>query len=203
VKTYSFFKQKHSLLDVLAGVLYSILVLICVIPILEPIDTFMIENAMSPPIALLGGWLICHYYPSLKKWSTARGDTTIIIGTVVGFSVGSFANNAFGFLHRPDEPPLYEIVFPSTLGYVFAVVRTILGLLMILATRQFFKSSLLRLLCYLNQMDYKDPVSKKEKKIELPYNYATYFAIGLVISFLAPLMFRVLSIERDYSFTEL
>jgi sphingosine-1-phosphate phosphatase 1 len=163
----------------------------------------MIENSMSPFIALVGGWVLCYYYPSLKKWSTARGDTTIIIGTVVGFSVGSFLNNSFGFLHRPDEPPLYEIMFPSMLGYVLGVVRTTLGLLCMLATRQALKASLLRLLCYMNDMDYKDPTYKKEQKIELPYNYITYFFIGLNISFVSPLMFRMLNIERDYSFTEL
>lgn len=154
-------------------------------------------------ITLTLGFSLCYYYPSLKKWSTARGDTTIIIGTVVGFSVGSFLNSRFGFLNRPDEPPLYDIHFPTAFGYILAVVRTVLGLLSLLATRQFFKSSVLRLLCFLNGMDSSDPACKQVKKIELPYYYITYFFIGLNTSFMSPFMFRLLNIERDYSFTEL
>lgn len=62
---------------------------------------------------------------------------------------------------------------------------------------------LLRLLCLTNGLNYKDPASKKEKKIELPFNYITYIAIGLHISFLAPFVFRLLDMQRDYSYTEL
>jgi sphingosine-1-phosphate phosphatase 1 len=193
----------HSLLDVIAGVLYSILVLLLFIPILEPIDKFMLENMYSPLIALTVGFALSHFYPSLKQWSTARGDTTIIIGTVVGFTIGSFLNNNLGLLNKPANPPLYDIHFPNALGYVFGVVRTILGLLIILATRQFFKFSLLRFLCHFHNLNPKDPVSKQQKKIELPYNYLTYFAIGLNIAFTSPYVFRLLNIERDYSYTEL
>ncbi len=180
------------------------LVLVLVMPILEPIDTFMLENPMSPCIALTVGFLLCMFYPSLKQWSTARGDTTIIIGTVVGFSIGSYLNNYLGFLNRPDEPPLYDIHFPNALGYVLGVLRTILGLLVLFATRQIFKSSLLRIMCYLNGVSPADSAEiKKEKKIELPYYYFTYFAMGLNIAFTSPYLFRLLNIERDYSYTEL
>lgn len=193
----------HSLLDVIAGVLYSILILILVIPILEPIDSFILQHEYAPFITIASGYLICHFYPSLKQWSTARGDTTIIIGSVVGFSIGSYINNYLGYLSKPIEPPLYDIHFPDAMGYLFGVVRTILGLVLLFLTRMLFKASLLRFICSLYGLDSKDPASKKEKKIELPYNYLTYFVIGLHISFTAPFIFRLLGIQRDYSYTEL
>jgi sphingosine-1-phosphate phosphatase 1 len=193
----------HSLLDVIAGVLYSMLVLIMVMPILEPVDRFMLDNSFSPYIALTVGFLLCVFYPSLKQWSTARGDTTIIIGTVVGFSVGSYLNNNMGYIHRPDEPPLYDIHFPNAIGYIFGVLRTVMGLLILVATRQFFKSSLLKFMCYLHGLNSSDESAKKQKKIELPYYYITYFAIGLNVAFTSPYLFRLLNIERDYSYTEL
>jgi hypothetical protein len=59
---------------VIAGVLYSVLILILVIPILEPIDTFIVQNEYSPLVVFVSGYLACHFYPSLKQWSTARGD---------------------------------------------------------------------------------------------------------------------------------
>jgi sphingosine-1-phosphate phosphatase 1 len=193
----------HSLLDVIAGTLYALLVLIIVMPILEPIDTFMIENNYSPYLTLIVGYALCHFYPSLKQWSTARGDTAIIIGSVVGFSVGAYLNNNFGFLNKPDEPPLYEIRFPNAIGYVFGVVRTILGLVILLAIRQIAKLSLFSFLCKINGLDPKSPDTKKEKKIELPYYYFSYFAIGVNVAFFSPYLFRLLNIERDYSYTEL
>ncbi len=163
----------------------------------------MIENPYSPLITLVAGWALCHYYPSLKRWSTARGDTTIIIGTVVGFSVGSFLNNRFGFLSKPHQPPLYDVHFPNFVGYIFGVVRTIIGLAILVAIRQLFKASLLKFLCKWYGQDPKDPACKQEKKIELPYNYITYFSMGLNIAFISPALFRMLGIERDYSYTEL
>jgi len=38
----------HSLLDVIAGILYSILIIITLLPVLETIDLFLLENKYSP-----------------------------------------------------------------------------------------------------------------------------------------------------------
>ena len=122
---------------------------------------------------------------------------------MVGFSIGSFLNYHLGFLNKPDDPPLYNIQFPNALGYLLGVVRTILGLITLLITRQAFKKYLLKFLCQLNGLDPADPACKQNIKIELPYNYLTYFAVGLNISFASPLLFRFLYIARDYSYTEL
>lgn len=183
--------------------IYSLLVLFLVIPILEPIDTFMLTCHYAPFVALSVGFAMCYYYPSVKQWSTARGDTTIIIGTVCGFSVGAFLNNQFGFWVRPSEPPLYDILFPNALGYLHLVVRTALGILMFLACRYILKKSLLRLICHLNRLDYQDPASKKLKCVELPYYYLSYFVLGTNIAFMSPFVFRMLNIERDERYTEL
>lgn len=173
------------------------------IPILEPIDHFILEYDISPFVVFTVGYLLCHFYPSVRQWSTARGDTVIIIGSVIGFSIGSYLNNKLGLLHKPDEPPLYDIHFPNAFGYFLGVLRTLLGLLLVLCTRQLFKNFLLKFLCFICKLDSKNPESKKQKKIELPYNYITYFALGVNIAFTIPFLFRLLTIERDYSFTEL
>ena len=193
----------HSLLDVIAGVLYSILILILAMPLLEPADKFILDHPFSPLVTFVTGFLICHFYPSLKQWSTARSDATTIIGSVVGFSIGSYINNYLGYLNKPAEPPLYDIHFPDAMGYLYGVIRTILGLLMLYLTRVFFKSSLLKFLCKIHGLDSKDPRSKQEKKIELPYCYITYFSIGLNIAFTSPYIFRMLDIQRDLSYTEI
>lgn len=163
----------------------------------------MLTCHYAPFVALSVGFAMCYYYPSVKQWSTARGDTTIIIGTVCGFSVGAFLNNQFGFWVRPSEPPLYDILFPNALGYLHLVVRTALGILMFVACRYILKKSLLRLICHLNRLDYQDPASKKLKCVELPYYYLSYFVLGTNIAFMSPFVFRMLNIERDERYTEL
>lgn len=187
----------------IAGVIYALLVLVIVIPFLEPIDTFLITSNYGPLVALTVGFAMCYYYPSLKQWSTARGDTTIITGTVVGFSVGAYLSHGLGLLARPAEPPLYDIQFPNALGYLHVLVRTPIGILMFFACRYILKRSLLRVICSLNGLDWRDPASKKLKAVELPYYYLSYFVLGVDIAFLSPVIFRLLNIERDYTYTEL
>jgi sphingosine-1-phosphate phosphatase 1 len=190
----------HSLLDVIGGVVYAIFIICVSLPFLNTIDEFMLDSNYSPLISLAIGFSLCCFYPNVKMWGTARADTAIIIGTVVGFSVGAFFNNQLGFLQKPDYPPLYDIRSPSI---VHLVLRTLIGLLILIAIRQIFKTFLLRLICFIYNCDHNDPIVRRKKKIELPYNYITYFVIGLNIAFLSPYLFRLLGIERDYSYTEL
>ena len=191
----------HSLLDVIAGVLYSTLILLVAIPALERMDAFLVESAAAPLVAILVGYTVCYCYPALKQWSSARGDTTIIIGTVVGFTIGANLANAFGYLMRPSEPPLYDINFH--INYVHCVVRTCLGVAVLVATRQVLKKIVLRALCALYGRDARDPASKREFEIELPYYFFTYLVIGINVSFVSPVLFHKLGIQRDYRYTEL
>ena len=170
---------------------------------MEPIDTFSQHNTLSPLIVLALGYFLCHLYPQLKNWNTARGDTIIIIGTVAGFTVGSFFNNKLGLLQKSDKSLLYDIQFSTTLCYLLSFIRTILGLLLPLLIRQLFKLSLLRFLCHIYKLDFKDPNSKKQNKIEIPYYYLTYFTVGLSVALASPYLFRLLGIQRKYSYTEL
>lgn len=190
----------HSLLDVIAGVFYALFILALVIPFLDTIDRFQLTNPYSPFVTLSVGLLMCIFYPSIRQWSTARGDTSIIVGTVCGLTIGSFLNYYFGYLYKPDEPPLYDIIPPN---YLYVILRTILGLFIFALTRQFFKKFLLRFLCWLHNLDSQNPEAKRIKKIELPYYYITYLFIGLNITFTSPFFFRLFGIQRDYSFTEL
>ena len=93
----------HSVLDVVAGVLYSMLILALTMPYLDEIDSFMCSNPLAPYTAGFGGLLVCYLYPKQKGgWNMSRSDTTIIVGTVAGFAIGSQLNNELGYMSRPD-----------------------------------------------------------------------------------------------------
>jgi len=193
----------HSLLDVIAGSLYSILILVIVLPFLDRIDHFQLTNPYAPYLLMALGLAVCYFYPSLRQWSTARGDTTIIISVVVGFSIGSRFGYLLGFVEKPDFPPLYDINFPTTLGYMLLILRTFIGLVMLVLTRHLNKEFLLRFLCWWHKLNPKDPEAKRQKKIELPYYYVTYLMIGINVAFTSPFVFRYFGIARDYTYTEL
>lgn len=193
----------HSLLDVTAGVLYALFCLIFVIPVLEPTDKFIMTYDYAPWILFPLGFLICYSYPKVKRWSTTRGDTAIVVGTVIGFSIGSSLNMYLNILHKPEKPPLYDIRYPDALGYVTVVIRTIFGMAMLLLSRQVAKAFWKRFLCVIFSMDSQNVNHMRKKRIEIPLNYLTYMILGFNVTFFSPYVFRLLNIERDYSYTEL
>ena len=169
-------------------------------PYVNAIDDFAMNFAFSPIVIFALGIFLIKCYPSLKQWSTARSDTTVIIGSTSGVFTAGTLMNQLGLLERPLTPPVYSIIAPD-LG--LCILRTIIGLLLIYATRQIVKTFVLRSTCYFYGLDWKNPEIKRLAQVEMPYYYLTYFAIGFNISLTCPLLFRAMGINRDYSYTEL
>ncbi|CAF0738821.1 unnamed protein product [Rotaria sordida] len=190
----------HTFLDIIAGTLYALLLIYIMFPYVDAIDSFQLNYSCAPILNFCIGILLIKCYPSLKQWSTARSDTTVILGSAFGLCSATTAMHQIGLLEKPLTPPIYSIIAPN-LG--LCVVRTILGMIFIYATRQVVKTIVLRITCSLYGLDWKNPESKRLAKVEMPYYYLTYFAIGFNISFTCPLFFRALGINRDYSYTEL
>ncbi len=112
-------------------------------------------------------------------------------------------NNYIGFISKPDKEPLYDIIYPHGFGYVVVLIRTILGMMVLLATREICKPILKNILFRLFNQDKSNPDSFKKKRIELPLNYLTYFILGVNVTFTSPYIYRCLNIERDLRYTEL
>lgn len=169
-------------------------------PYVHIIDDFQLNFSFSPVLNFLLGILLIKCYPSIKQWSTARSDTTVILSSTFGLCSATTAMHQIGLLQQPLTPPIYAIVLPN-LG--LCIVRTFLGMLMIYVTRLVMKTIVLRATCAVYGLDWKNPESKRLAKVEMPYYYLTYFAIGFNVSFTCPLVFRAIGINRDYSYTEL
>lgn len=167
---------------------------------MNTIDNFGLNFTYSPILNFVLGIVLIKFYPSLKQWSTARSDTTVILGGTFGSLSAATIMNKLGLMDKPRTPPVYSII-PPNLGLCF--VRTILGMLIVYATRQIVKNLVLRLTCRYYGLDWKDPESKRSGKVELPYYYLTYSAVGFNVCFTCPLVYRMLGINRDYSYTEL
>ncbi|CAF1360025.1 unnamed protein product [Rotaria magnacalcarata] len=190
----------HTFLDIIAGTIYALILIFIMFPYVDSIDNFQLTHSFAPILNFSIGILLIKCYPSLKLWSTARSDTTVILGSAFGLCSATTAMHQIGLLEKPLTPPLYSIIAPN-LG--LCIVRTILGMIFIYATRQIVKTVVLRVTCSIYGLDWKNPESKRLAKVEMPYYYLTYFAIGFNISFTCPLFFRAIGINRDYSYTEL
>ncbi|CAF1535347.1 unnamed protein product, partial [Didymodactylos carnosus] len=190
----------HTFLDIIAGTIYALFLVYLMFPYVDAIDQFQLNFALAPLLNFSIGILLIKFYPSPKQWSTARSDTTVILGSAFGLCSATTTMFKLGLLKKPLTPPIYSIIYPN---YLHCLLRTVLGLILIFLTRQIVKNVVLRITCFIYGLDYRNPECKRLAKIEMPYYYLTYFAIGFNISFSCPVFFRAIGIGRDYSYTEI
>lgn len=187
----------HSVLDVIAGVLYSVLILVFFLPALDLIDDFNLNCRFAPVVIVglhLGLGLVSF---TLDTWSTSRGDTAQILGTGAGIALASHVNRRLGLL--PDTPPdRLPLGFPALgAGLVAsAVVRLVVGVLVLLSTRALMKAVTIPLVCRLMGIPGDDVrKARQHMEVELPYRYITYGTVGFNVLFLVPLLFSRLQLS--------
>lgn len=173
-----------------------------ILPFSDMIDHYQLTDTYSPFVTLALMLLLQYIYPKTERWTPARGDTAVIMGTGAGFAFGSWLNYHLGIIRGPPLPPPYNIMWPDYRVFGLALLRAIIGILCIVATRAFFKSMTYAVLCFVMRVDASDFKSKQKLLIEIPSKLITYCAIGFVITYVAPFVFRLLCIERETMFTE-
>jgi hypothetical protein len=177
--------------DVVCGLAYSLVVLVFYLPWIDEIDRLQMQQ---PHVTVLGGFALCCLYPGLKEWNTGRYCGYSVIGTTVGFTVGSY-------LYDTNEY-FYESIFDAsnlmtgilTDPYGVSLLRTAIGLFCLLAAQIIFKELLLRIICFVNGMNSQDETSKKTKKFELPFYFANYACLGAAITYMVPVLFKLINL---------
>ncbi|XP_013398898.1 sphingosine-1-phosphate phosphatase 1 isoform X2 [Lingula anatina] len=193
----------HTLLDLLAGVVFALVILAVMWPLLDIIDEFQVYHPYGPLIMGVVLLLMCVFYPTLDKWSTARGDTTLILGVLAGVAMGSWLNIQQGNYHNEAGAPPYMVKTPDHIWFAKMSCRMVLGLVILFSTRVIMKALTYHLLCHILGYDKKDHMQNKQKLIvELPYKYITYYVIAFNVVYTAPFIFRYLDIEKETYFTE-
>lgn len=181
----------------MAGVLYSILILSVFLPVLDLIDSFNLTSRYAPLviIALHLGFGLFSF--TLDTWSTSRGDTAQILGTGAGVALASNVNHCLGLMTDPTADQLPFTMPALTVGLVgAAVLRLLLGVLVLVATRALMKAITIPLVCRLFAVP-SDDVRKARQhiEVELPYRYIVYGTVGFNVLFLVPLIFSYLSLS--------
>lgn len=188
--------------DIIAGLIFACLLMAATEPFVEYVDIFLMTHAYAVPCLVAVGISLCLMYPSLDKWSTARGDTTLSLAVFSGIYAGLwFTRSATDFIPVSDEAP-YDVHLPGWDVISITLLRQTIGVFFIVILLTVNKYFVLQALCKVFGYDPKDPESKKHLVIELPYKYVSYFSVSLVATYIMPLIFVYLGIQRPSFYTE-
>nr|XP_057912783.1 sphingosine-1-phosphate phosphatase 1-like [Doryrhamphus excisus] len=183
----------HSVLEVITGFLYSLLILAFFHQVLDKIDTFYMTDPYAPLVILVSHVSLGLVAFSLDSWSTSRGDTAQALGTGAGAALATHANYQLGLLadHPLSSLPL---ALPS-LGVglvVSSLLRFAIGVAVILVTRMVMKAVTIPFLCRLFRLPAEDVrQARQHMEVELPYRYIVYSVVGFTCVCVVPLLFRV------------
>lgn len=186
--------QFSSSQDVICGTLISALILVVSYPHWDSLDFFQLNSPLSPAITLVLPLILCYKYPELDHYSATRGDTTIILGSSAGCSVGYWLNQHLGVTFEPSGP--FPVTLPpmTPVMVTLGVARFCVGLSILMLTRQMMKWIALRLLCFYYSVAVNDVSAHRRKEIEVPLKFGTYSAIGLVNSVVVCRVFTLIGL---------
>ncbi|XP_023227373.1 sphingosine-1-phosphate phosphatase 1-like [Centruroides sculpturatus] len=188
--------------DIIGGLVLVSLLMIIVVPLVDYIDHFQLTCVYSPLVILSASVAMAILYPKSDRRSPARGDTTIILGTGAGIYLGAWLNFQLGIIRGPGLPPPYQIIWPDYTLVGLALLRASIGILCVVASRAFFKSLSYAIVCYILRLDPNALETKQKTVVEMSYKFITYTTIGIMITYISPIVFRFLNIERITMFTE-
>ncbi|XP_018550053.1 sphingosine-1-phosphate phosphatase 1 [Lates calcarifer] len=186
----------HSILEVITGFLYSLLILAFFQPILDKIDTFYMMGHYAPLAIIVSHVSLGLVAFSLDSWSTSRGDTAQALGTGVGAALATHVNYQLGLMLDPPLSSL-PLTLPSlSTGLVVrSLLRFLIGVVVLLITRMVMKAMTIPFLCRLFGLPTDDVRRARQlMRVELPYRYIVYSVVGFSCVCVVPLLFRILNL---------
>ena len=183
--------------DVIAGFVYTILILAIFYPFVDLIDNFN-QTHKYAPLIIIGLHLALGIFSfTLDTWSTSRGDTAEILGSGAGIACGSHFTYKMGLIL---DPPLDILPLPrhpiSVTLFGKAILRILVGMLFVLVVRDIMKRITIPLACKIFNIPCDDVrKARQHMEVELPYRYLTYGMVGFSITFFVPYIFFFIGIS--------
>ncbi|NWJ11618.1 SGPP2 phosphatase, partial [Crypturellus undulatus] len=184
----------HTVLDVLGGALISAVLLVLVCPAWDSIDHVLLTSPLCPLLSIAVPLLLCYNYPKLDPYSPTRADTTTILGATAGATVGFWLNNQdMGAAYSSHSfGPGFRLLSGPML--VVMLARFLVGISVILMTRQLMKSMVLSALRYHYKFPVGDLEARRRLEVEVPYKFITYSSVGFSATVIVPLLHQVLGL---------
>jgi len=192
----------HSLADIVAGIILGVVMLAVLVPFSDAIDSFLLTHSASPGILITTAVTLMLIYPG-SKFSSAREDTAIIVGSSFGLMIGSWMCYQMGSIRGPPMEPPYAIMWPSLNMWGLCLLRTIIGLITIVVTRVVMKPVSTTIMKSLLQPNKDIKSNGDEGFVIIAAKLLCYAFMGIDIIFFAPALFRLLNIERLTFHTEI
>ncbi|KQL61050.1 sphingosine-1-phosphate phosphatase 1 [Amazona aestiva] len=187
----------HSILDVIAGFLYAILILVVFHPVVDLIDNFNLTYKYAPLIIISLHLALGIFSFTLDTWSTSRGDTAQILGCGAGVACGSHVNYMMG-LNLDPPPKTLPLSLSSLTVTVFgkAILRLLIGVIVLLLTKVAMKKATIPLACKIFCIPHDDVRKARQRmEVELPYRYITYGTVGFSLMFIVPCLFHFIGLS--------
>merc|ERR1712013_448848 len=86
----------HTLADIVGGLLAASVLLFFLIPLVDSADEFLLSSPLAPSVTVLLSVLAIVFYPGSDRWTPARGDTTVVLGSYLGSHLGNWLNFQYG-----------------------------------------------------------------------------------------------------------
>ncbi|NXU49573.1 SGPP2 phosphatase, partial [Turnix velox] len=184
----------HTILDVIGGALISAVLLILLSPAWDTIDRLLLTSPFCPLISIVVPLVLCYNYPKLDYYSPTRGDTTTILGAAAGATVGFWLNNQYIVpVYTTENIQLGFLLLPSK-TVVVILARFIVGIFVVLLTRQLMKSVVLGTLGYRYKFPIGDLDARRRLEVEVPYKFITYSSVGFTATVLVPQLHGLLGL---------
>ena len=180
------------------------------IPLVDRLDYWLITTSYSPLLVILVSILLVKIYPKSDKWTPTRGDTTLCVGLYAGIAVGAWINYQLGYIEEPILRPPYPVIWPSHAMWGQLLLRTVLGLCCVLATKAVGKTVCYAVACAFLGRD-RTELIKSENSLEnkakifvdLSSKFTMTLMIGINIQYLLPNVFKLIGIGRPDFYTEI
>uniref|UniRef100_A0A4W5KUV1 Sphingosine-1-phosphate phosphatase 1a n=1 Tax=Hucho hucho TaxID=62062 RepID=A0A4W5KUV1_9TELE len=187
----------HSVLEVITGFLYSLLILAVFQSTLDQIDSFYLTSHHAPLVIVILHVGLGFLAFTLDSWSTSRGDTAQALGTGAGAALASHLNHQLGLL---ADPPLSSLplALPPLSAALLArsLLRLLLGVVVLLATRAAMKAATIPLACRVFGLPAGDVrQARQHMEVELSYRYIVYGTVSFSCVCLVPLLFSYLNLS--------
>ncbi|XP_044292179.1 sphingosine-1-phosphate phosphatase 1 [Varanus komodoensis] len=187
----------HSILDVIAGFFYALLILAVFFPAVDLVDSFNLTCKYAPLIIISLHLVLGIFSFTLDTWSTSRGDTAQILGCGAGVACGSHMMYILSLMPDPS-PEMLPLLPPPLTVTLFgkAMLRLLIGVVLLLLTKAAMKKVTIPLACKIFRIPFDDIRQARQcMEVELPYRYITYGAVGFALSFLIPSLFLVMGLS--------
>ncbi|XP_057336643.1 sphingosine-1-phosphate phosphatase 2-like [Microplitis mediator] len=199
----------HTVLDIIAGLLLAIGLMIVLVPIVRTIDYYLVTNFIAVVIFIIICVLTIVYYPCSDRWTPTRGDSAMVVAVTSGIHFGAWLNYKTGLILPLIESPPYQINLPSYQTLLVILIRTFLGFSIIVLSKIIIKKITYRVICGLLNLD-ADVLMKSENSLEnrwkiitdLTYKFIFCFIFGVLTIHYLPQLFSAMGIGRKEFYYE-